>query len=137
MGEANLTAQDPRTAALAWRAAKVLDDGKAAEITLLDVAGVSAFADYFVIATGQSETHMKALAGQVREALAAEGLRIGHAEGRSSKTWILLDFDSVIVHIFSRRARGYYALEDLWGDAKPIPWSGMDPPGEVEKPPWR
>lgn len=132
MGEANLTAQDPRTAALARRAAMALDDGKGADIALLDVTGVSAFADYFVIATGQSETHMKALAGQVREAMAAEGLRIGHTEGRTSKSWILLDFDAVIVHIFSRRARGYYALEDLWGDAKAISWSGQDPPGGME-----
>jgi len=132
MGDTNLTAHDPRTESLAFRAASALEDGKGAEIVLLNVARLSSFADYFVIATGHSETHMKALASRVSDAMVEEGLRTAHAEGRTSKTWILLDFGSVVVHIFSKRARRYYALEDLWGDAQVLSWSGMTPTEKVE-----
>lgn len=104
----------------AHRAAEALAEVKGKEIVILDVSRLSTFCDFFVIASGDSHVHMKALADRTRETMAQSGMRIGHSEGQDSKTWILLDFCNVIVHIFSPSARAYYALEQLWGDAKRI-----------------
>lgn len=104
-------------------AAEALADIKGKEIVLLDLTHLSTFSDFFVIATGDSHVHMRALADRVRQAMARQGARINHSEGQESKTWILLDFSQVIVHIFSPAARSYYGLEQLWGDAVLTAWS--------------
>ena len=78
---------------------------------------MSSIADYFVIATGDGHVHIKALADKVRETLSKLNKKISHTEGFESKNWILLDYYSVVVHIFSKEARDYYGLENLWGDA--------------------
>ncbi len=95
---------------------------KGKDILLLDLTHLSTFTDYFVIATAESHVQMKALADSVRSNMALEGSKIHNAEGQDSKTWILLDYSHVIVHIFSPAARDYYGLEHLWGDAKETPY---------------
>ncbi|MBD3265107.1 ribosome silencing factor [bacterium] len=107
----------------AVEAARVLDEGKGRNIILLDLSPISAFADYFIIATGDSHVHMQALANQVRQTLSQTETKITSSEGRDSKTWILLDYGSIIIHIMSEQARNYYGLETLWGDAEEIDWT--------------
>ncbi len=94
-----------------------LVDKKAHDIVVLSVKGISSFADYFVIATGTSTTHMNGLAEGVEEALAKTGYTMKHMEGRSLGGWLLLDYRDVIVHIFNAETRDYYALERIWNDA--------------------
>ncbi|MBI1389237.1 MAG: ribosome silencing factor [bacterium] len=104
-------------------AADALAEVKGGDIVVIDVEKNSSIADYFVIATGDSSVHMRAMADRVRQAMASHGSRISHGEGRESQNWILLDFNTVIVHIFSKNARNYYGLENLWGDADMIGWN--------------
>lgn len=122
MNETDVIRADERTRQLAYLAANALADVKAEEIILLDLTRLNTFADFFVIANGSSHIHMKALADRVRETMRKEHAPIHHVEGEDSKTWILLGFDAVVVHIFSRSARDYYGLEQLWGDAKIVDW---------------
>ena len=94
-----------------------LVDKKAYDIVVLSVKGISSFADYFVIATGTSTTHMNRLSDGVEEALGKLGFTMKHKEGRSMGGWLLLDYRDVIVHIFNAQTRDYYALERIWNDA--------------------
>jgi len=94
-----------------------LVDKKAHDIVVLSVKGISSFADYFVIATGTSTTHMNGLADGVEETLQKLGFTMKHKEGRSLGGWLLLDYKDVIVHIFNAETRDYYALERIWNDA--------------------
>lgn len=81
---------------------------------------ISAIADYFVIATGTSSTHVKALADEVEAQLDEAGISVSHVEGYRSNSWILLDYVDVVVHVFSDEAREYYDLERLWQDGEII-----------------
>lgn len=121
MGETVTRTIDVEALEKARLAAEALDDLKGKEIVILDLTHLSTFSDFFVIVTGDSHVHMKSMADRARQAISRHGLRINHAEGHESKTWILLDFNNVIVHIFSPSARNYYGLEQLWGDAQRIP----------------
>lgn len=91
------------------------------------MAKTSSFADFFVVATGDSGVHMRALADRVRQAMATSRSNIKHAEGRESKNWILLDYSDIVIHIFSKPARNYYALETLWGDESIVQWEDESP----------
>ena len=103
---------------LADAAAEALDGKKALDINVLTVDKSTALADFFVIATGTSSTHIKALADEtefkLKEKLETEPT---HIEGADDKTWILLDYGCVIVHVFTSKAREYYKLDKLWADA--------------------
>lgn len=123
IGDTITVDQNQESHDLAIEVANTLDNIKGQDIVLLDLSNVSSFADYFVIATGDSKVHIRALADRVRETMAKKGARIGHTEGRESTNWILLDYNSIIVHLFSRSARKYYVIEELWGDAKVIRWN--------------
>ena len=113
-----LTPQD----ALTLRAAcKALDDKFASDITVLDISRVSVMADYFIIASGSNPNQMQAMANEVEQKLFAAGLPLHHIEGAGGTTWILMDFGSVIVHLFDRENRAFYNLERVWGDAKQVP----------------
>ncbi len=105
------------TAKIAIRA---LDGKKGLNIRLIKIRDISAIADYFVIATGTSSTHVKALADEVEFRLDQEGISVSHIEGHNSDSWILLDYVDVIVHVFSEEAREYYDLERLWQDGEEI-----------------
>ena len=98
---------------------KVLDRKKATDIKALRINELSIVADYFVIASGTSNTHVKALADEVEYELSQKGIEPSHIEGRATG-WILLDYSSVIVHVFTGESREYYNLERLWSDAAQI-----------------
>ena len=95
-------------------AVKALDSKKALDIKVIKIQDISAIADYFVIATGTSSTHVKALADEVEAQLDEAGISVSHVEGYRSNSWILLDYVDVVVHVFSDEAREYYDLERLW-----------------------
>lgn len=101
-------------------AVKALDSKKALDIKVIKIQDISAIADYFVIATGTSSTHVKALADEVEAQLDEAGISVSHAEGYRSNSWILLDYVDVVVHVFSDEAREYYDLERLWQDGEII-----------------
>mgnify|MGYP002521614431 CR=1 FL=1 len=93
---------------------KVLEDKKAIDIKKVDIKDKTTIADYFVIASGTSSTHIKALADNVEENLKEQGIKPVKIEGYNSGTWILMDYSDVIVHIFTEEEREHYNLEDLW-----------------------
>ena len=99
---------------------KALDSKKALDIKVIKIQDISAIADYFVIATGTSSTHVKALADEVEAQLDEAGISVSHVEGYRSNSWILLDYVDVVVHVFSDEAREYYDLERLWQDGEII-----------------
>lgn len=109
------TPETPR--ALAEAVVTVLDRKKAHELKMLHVEKQTVIADYFVLATGTSRTQIRALADEVEYQLSLVGLQPSHKEGADSGVWILLDYDSVIVHIFSREARDFYKLDKLYEGA--------------------
>lgn len=95
---------------------KILDEKKAEDIKLIRISELTVIADYFIIANGTSNTHVRALAEEVEELLGDEGILPRSIEGRSTG-WILLDYGDVVVHIFTPADRDYYSLERLWKDA--------------------
>ena len=101
-------------------AVKALDSKKALDIKVIKIQDISAIADYFVIATGTSSTHVKALADEVEAQLDEAGISVSHVEGYRWNSWILLDYVDVVVHVFSDEAREYYDLERLWQDGEII-----------------
>ncbi|MBQ3602904.1 MAG: ribosome silencing factor [Clostridia bacterium] len=103
---------------------KILDEKKAEEIAALETASLTVVSDYFVIATGNSSTHVKSLADDVEYGMQQLGVEPDHIEGRATG-WILLDYNDVLVHVFTRDNRDYYNLEHLWADAKPVDISGL------------
>ncbi|MBQ1262383.1 MAG: ribosome silencing factor [Clostridia bacterium] len=104
----------------------VLDAKKARGIKVLRVNDQTVITDYFVICNGNSGTQVKSLAGEVEYKLGLRGVDPVHFEGRDNNGWIVLDYSSVIVHIFSRENRDFYQLEKLYGDAEEIPFIGLD-----------
>lgn len=112
-------------AQLADAAVKALDDKKAKDIRLLRTTDLTVIADYFVICTATSTTHIKTLANEVDKALSEKGEPPLRREGYRSGGWILLDFGSIIVHIFLKETREFYNLERLWNDAEEISLSSL------------
>ncbi len=100
--------------------AKALSSKKGLDIQIIEIGDISVLADYMVIATGTSSTHVKALADEVEYRLDEAGISVSHIEGYRSNTWILLDYVDVIVNVFSDEAREFYDLERLWRDGKSI-----------------
>lgn len=106
--------------AIAETAVKALDSKRAKNIKLLHVEQQTVLADYYVLATGNSNTQINALAGEVEDKLAEAGIPVGHIEGHGNGTWVLMDYGVVAVHIFSNEAREFYNLDKLWSDAEQI-----------------
>ena len=102
---------------LAEKIGLILDEAKARQVKIIETNKQTIIADYFVVATGTSSTHIRALSGEVNFKLGeSAGLQASRISGQDSNDWIILDFDSVLVHIFNSEAREYYKLERLWGD---------------------
>jgi ribosome-associated protein len=106
------------------RAARAARDKKALDLTVLDVRAVSSIADYFLVCSGRSTTHMETIADAIHLELKADGVRPLHSEGVASSGWMLLDYGDVLMHVFLEQTRVYYALERLWGDAPAVPVEG-------------
>ena len=111
---------------LAKEAAKQLDKKKGIDIRILRIDDISSLADYFVFATGTSNTHVNALADEMEFQLKEIGVAPPHVEGHRSNSWILLDYDNVIVHIFTEESRQYYDLDRLWQDGEQIDTSFLN-----------
>jgi ribosome-associated protein len=110
-------APDPAQLARATALATAASDRQAEEVIALDVRDVTSLADTFLIASGRSRQHVRAIADAVLEAARRDGIRALGAEGLEEGRWALLDFGSVIFHVFHADARSQYDLERLWADA--------------------
>lgn len=99
------------------RAVELALELKAHDVTVLDLRGISTATDYFLVASGNSDVQVKAIAEHVMEELKKEGTRAAHVEGLRGGRWVLLDYIDFVVHVFHPQARAFYQLENLWGDA--------------------
>lgn len=101
-------------------AIRSLDDKKAKDVKAIDISEITTIAQYFIICSGTSVTHIKTLADNVEEKLNENGIRCIHREGYNSAHWILLDYSDVVVHIFHEDDRQFYGLERLWQDGRQV-----------------
>jgi ribosome-associated protein len=105
---------------LAHRIVEVASDKKASDVVLLRTAEVTTMADYFVICSGRSDRQVQVLGHAIVDELRKEGIRPLGVEGRGAARWILLDYGSVVVHVFSPEEREYYGLERFWSNATQV-----------------
>ena len=105
---------------VAYEVTKALDAKKGMNITLLKIDRVSSLADYFLICTGTSSTHVKTLCDYAEYTMEQLGETMLGREGHRGNTWELLDYGSVVVHVFTEDAREFYDLERLWADAEVV-----------------
>ena len=111
---------------LALLAARALSDKKGKEIRVLEITELTTLADYFVLATGSSNTQINALVDNVEKVLTEEaGEEPLHREGYRGGTWVLLDYGCIAIHVFNQEAREFYGLERLWQDGKPVDLTGV------------
>ena len=104
--------------------AKILDKKKAIDIIGIETKELTVMSDYFVIASGTSNTHVRALADEVDDEMKKLGVEVDHIEGRATG-WILLDYNDVLVHVFQPESRQYYNIERLWNDAARVDLSDV------------
>lgn len=97
-----------------------LDEKKGEDIRIIDIAGISVLADYFIIANGSSESQVQAMVDNVEEEMHKAGYSLKQREGYGRGNWVLLDFGDVIVHVFDKENRLFYDLERIWRDGKNI-----------------
>jgi len=114
------------------QASRAALDKKAFDLIAFDLRGISDMADYFLICTVATDTHVRAIADAIEESLLREGIKMGHKEGYLESTWVLLDYGDIVVHIFTNDKRQYYDLERLWGDAPKVDLSASIPAPSLE-----
>ncbi len=118
-------------------AVEAAQDKQAVDITVLNLSGAGAFAEYFLLCSGSSQPQIRAISDAIEERLGREGIFLAHREGKSSAEWVLLDYGYFVAHVFSERAREYYDLERLWRNAQrvdfPAPGKPPEPPAESER----
>lgn len=110
---------------LTLNAVKILDNKKASNITALKVRELTIVSDYFIIASGTSSPHVKALADEVDEKLSALGVNPLRIEGYQEGNWVVVDYGELIIHIFDSKTREFYSLERLWADAEQLDLSDI------------
>jgi ribosome-associated protein len=108
-------------------AVEAAQNKKAGAITVLDLTGLGAFTDYFLLCTGYSTPQVEAISDAIEEVLKQGGLRPQHREGRSGSEWLLLDYGSFIVHVFTERLRLFYDIERLWRMARRLDFDEKAP----------
>jgi ribosome-associated protein len=106
----------------AFLCARVADDNKARDILVLDMRGITPLYDFFVLASGASRRQIHTIAEEIDAALRADGDRRLSIEGYEASKWVVQDYGDIVVHIFDPEAREYYALEELWADARRLDW---------------
>ena len=99
------------------RAAELILDRKGLDVAVLDLRGITSTTDFFIIASGRSDTHVSAIADNMVDELKKEGVRPVGVEGMRGGRWVLVDYADFVVHVFHPDAREFYQLERLWGDA--------------------
>ena len=121
----DLKTRQERSLQLALAAARTADDNRGQDIAVLDMRGMTTEFDYFVLVTGNSRRQLHAISEEIDRVLESEldDVRLG-IEGYNESRWILLDYGSVVIHLFDADTREYYALENLWAHAQrvPLPW---------------
>ena len=110
---------------IAIAAARALDSKKANDLMVLETGHLTTLADYFVICTATSSTQIKALSDHCEKTLKEAGEEPHHIEGHRGGTWVLMDYSSVVIHLFMPEAREFYNLERLWSDATPLDLSDI------------
>jgi ribosome-associated protein len=110
-------AKNEAARALARELAQAVLDKKALDVVILDVRGRTSYADYIVVASGESDTQLRAMAEGVHEKLKASGVRPLSTEGEAGASWVLLDYGDVVAHFFDGATRAFYDLEGMWADA--------------------
>lgn len=108
---------------LAILCARGADQRKGEDIVVLDLRGKSSIADFFILASGTSEPHLKAIREEIEERAREMGVRARGVDGFPMSQWVVMDFVDTVVHVFSKERRDFYALERLWGDAPRLDWS--------------
>ena len=109
-----------QTKAMARIIRDALEEKKGEDVRILDISEVSVLADYFIIANGTSNNQVKALVDNVEEKMAEAGFEVKQSEGNGSGTWVLLDYEDIIVHVFDKDNRLFYNLERIWSDGKRV-----------------
>lgn len=112
---------------IARAAARLAEEKKGLDIVVYDLQGLSDVTDFFVIVTAQSKLQSRAIVNAIEKGLREHGLRKMGLEGNHDSQWVLLDYGSTVVHVFSATLREYYSLESLWGDAPKVMWDGDKP----------
>ena len=109
-----------KAAQMAKMAVAALEEKKAEDICIIDISEVSVLADYFLIANGNNKNQVQAMIDSVEEKLGKAGFSPKNVEGYQTANWILMDYKDVIVHVFGKEDRGFYDLERIWRDGKPV-----------------
>jgi ribosome-associated protein len=115
------TTAPSKSLAQAQRSAQIAIDNKATDVVILDLRGVSDMTDFFVIASGTSDTAVRSIGQHVMEEMKKEGTPAYHVEGIEKGRWVLLDFVDFVVHVFHPTLRSFYQLVRLWADAEQVP----------------
>ena len=115
------TATKTTSLAQAQRAAQIAIDSKAQDVVLLDLRGVTDMTDFFIVASGTSDTAVRSIGEHVAEGMKREGTPAHHVEGLEKGRWVLVDFVDFVVHVFHPTLRNFYQIERLWADAEQIP----------------
>ena len=102
------------------KAAAAAHAKKAGDVVVLDLRKADAFTDYFVLCSGQTTRQVQAIVDAIKDALRKTGVRPAYIEGYDRAEWVLLDYFDFVVHVFTPATRDFYALERLWGSAKPL-----------------
>lgn len=100
---------------------EALDEKQAEDIRIIDIRGISTIADYFIVASGSNQSQLQAMEDSVGQKMKDLGLRQPKLEGNRNSTWILMDYEDFIVHIFSEEDRLFYDLERIWTDGREVP----------------
>lgn len=105
---------------MALTAYRALDEKKGIDTRIIDISNISVISDYFVISTGNSSSQVNALVDNVEENMYKQGFILRQKEGRAGGSWVLLDYNDIIVHIFDKENRSFYNLEHVWSDGKSV-----------------
>ena len=130
---ATTTTRKKRLTGEVGKAVRAALDKKASDVVVLDLRNTPAFTDFFILCSGQNQRQVKAIADAVEETLRAAKIRPAHIEGYDRAEWVLMDFFTFVVHVFTPQMRLFYSLDRLWGDAERIEMSD-EPPAAAARP---